>query len=81
MKGMYEAVVITTDGTYRAYLFNGFEICVLEDGVPGVTDRLEMSSLDGYINSAEMLVQTLIDWIHEYRRGAEVLEAKLTLGN
>lgn len=78
---MYEAVVTTTDGIYRAYLFNGIEVCVLEDGVPGVTDRIEMASLDGFINSAEMLVQTLIHWIHEYRREAEVLTATITLGN
>lgn len=81
MKGMYEAIVTTTDGIYRAYLFNGSEVCVLEDGVPGVTDRIEISSLDGCMNSAEMLVQTLIHWIHEYRREAEVLASRLTLGN
>jgi hypothetical protein len=81
VKGLYEAVAETTDGTYRAYLFNKSEICILEDAIPGIADRIDISDLDGHFKSAEGLVQTLIYWLHEYRRGIEVLEARLTLGN
>ena len=40
MNGVYEAVVVTNDGTFRARLSDARTIAITEDGVDGVIDFL-----------------------------------------
>jgi membrane protease subunit (stomatin/prohibitin family) len=81
MKGIYEAVVVTSDGTYRAYVFAKTEVFVLEDDLPGIADRFEVADYGGNASYPESLLDALMAWIQENRRGLSVLEARLTLGN
>jgi len=81
MKGMYEAVVRTTDGVFRAYRYGDQRVMIIDDDLPGIADQIVLSDLDGSFTSPESLVQILISWIYETHRGLEILDATLTLGN
>jgi hypothetical protein len=58
----YEAVVVTTDGTYRAYHAAETVICVTEDGIEGIIDFIYQDENEPVQGAPEMLVTVLIAW-------------------
>ena len=81
MNGIYEAVASTTEGTYRAFVISGEKVCILEDGLSGLADTFGLSDYGGNARIPESLLNVLTVWIHENRRGIDILEVRLTLGN
>ena len=81
MKGMYEAVASTSDGTFRAYVLSQESVVILEDNVVGFADQFGVTDYGGDARTPESLLAVLISWVHENRRGLEISETRLTLGN
>jgi hypothetical protein len=73
----YEAVVVTTDGTYRAYHAAETVICVTEDGIEGIIDFIYQDENEPVQGAPEMLVTVLIAWVYEMRRGLNLVSASL----
>jgi hypothetical protein len=78
MAVIYEAAVLTTGGTFRAYNIAETVICVTEDGTEGITDFIHHAIHDTALGAPEMLIPLLTDWIYEMRRGVDVITASLT---
>jgi hypothetical protein len=81
MNTIYEAAVLTTGGTFRAYNITEQIICVTEDGTDGVIDFIHKDGTDGTIAAPETLVPTLVGWLWEMRRGLDIITATLTSRN
>jgi len=75
MAGIYEAIVVTTDGTYRAFPVGPGIICITEDGVEGVTDFVEVEEVQ---TSAEALTPFLVAYVFERLRGLSIVTATLS---
>jgi hypothetical protein len=75
MIGIYEAVVVTSDGTYRAAPVSPTLICITEDGVEGVTDFIEVEEAQ---TAPECLTPTLVAYGFERLRGLSIVTATLT---
>lgn len=79
MRDDYEAVVETTLGTFRVRR-SGREILeVIEDGVDGVVDTIDLDEIQLALWAPEFLVSTLISWVYEMQRSAVVLGVRLSL--
>jgi len=70
----YEAVVVTSDGTFRAFPVTKTKICIVEDGVPGVIDFLD--ALPGQCEPRE-ITPLLLTYIFERYRGLSIVSATL----
>ncbi len=73
----YEAVVVTDDGTYRAYRLTEASVCVTEDGTDGIVDVIHLDEIEAALWAPETLIPTLISWIYEMRRGLGIVSANL----
>lgn len=78
MDGIYEAIVTTTDGTFRAFQFGRGTICVIEDGLDGIVDYIQPDENVQALSSPESMLPVLISWVFEMRRGLEITNATLS---
>jgi len=78
MASIYEAVVVTSDATYRATAVGPLAVAITEDGVEGVTDLIQLDETNAANASPENLPVLLTWWVYEYRRGYEVISATLS---
>jgi hypothetical protein len=74
----YEAVVTTTDGTFRAFLVSDTQVCVTEDGI-GLVDSLDLTKDDTPFYSPEQLASVLIWYVYERQRGLSIETVSLHL--
>lgn len=72
----YEAVVVTTDSTFRAAA-NQIGIEIREDGIPGITAQIDLDEIEFATLSPEGLMQKLIIYVYEFERGLDILSATL----
>jgi hypothetical protein len=77
MEHLYEAVVVTSDGTYRAYPLTPTLICVLEDGKDGILDTIELPEDCALASAPDNLTQTLLFYLFEMVRGLDIITATL----
>lgn len=75
MTSLYEAVVVTNDGTYRAFPVSETLLCVTEDGVEGIIDFIDVEQAG---TAPENLVPQLLAYTFERLRGLDVISATLT---
>jgi hypothetical protein len=73
----YEAVVRTTDGTFRASPGLGGLVYVTEDGVSGLAGSMDVGLMSLSWANRDNCLQLLISWVYEMRRGLEILDATL----
>jgi len=78
MAVIYEAAVLTTGGTFRAYNIAETVICVTEDDTEGITDFIHQKDHDTALGDPEMLIPLLTAWLYEMRRGLDIITASLT---
>jgi hypothetical protein len=78
MTYIFEAVVETDGGTYRAFQISPDAYCVTEDGVEGLADFVTLELADRALLAPENLVGTLTAWVYEMRRGLTILERGLS---
>ena len=78
MNYIYEAVVVTNDGTFRAYPVSPTLICVTEDGVEGLFDTIELGDGNTLASAPENLTTTLLVYLYEMVRGLDVISATLS---
>ena len=78
MAVIYEAAVLTTGGTFRAYNIAETVICVTEDGAEGIIDFIHQADHDAVLSAPEMLIPLLTTWLYEMRRGLDIITASLT---
>ena len=77
MEHNYEAVVVTSDGTYRAFPVAPNLICVVEDGREGLLDTIELDEGIALAAAPENLTQTLLFYLFEMVRGVDIITATL----
>ena len=77
MEYLYEAVVVTSDGTYRAYPLTPTLICVIEDGKEGILDTIELPDDLALASAPDNLTQTLLFYLFEMVRGLDIITATL----
>lgn len=75
---IYEAHVLTDCGSYRAFTLAGHTVAISEDGMDGFIDYIHIDPVGLAGNAPENLVQLLIEWVYEFRRGEQLLNAVLT---
>jgi hypothetical protein len=74
----YEAIIVTSDGTFRSHLVDHDTIAISEDGVEGTLDFLTFDDGIGSVSSSpEYLTIALRWWIYEHMRGLEVVSTAL----
>lgn len=73
----YEAVIVTTGGTFRAAAASRRLITVTEDGQVGVRDYIELGEDENEAGAPERLAATLTWWIYEHVRGVDVTSIEL----
>ena len=78
MAGIYEAQAVTEGGTYRAYAMIDDTIAITEDGVDGIIDFVQLDPNAPANNAPEYMLQVLISWVCEFRRGEQLLKAVLS---
>jgi hypothetical protein len=78
MTYIFEAVIETDGGTYRAFQISSDAYCVTEDGVEGLADCITLEPAERALLAPENLVGTLTTWIYEMRRGLTILESALS---
>lgn len=77
---MYQAVVLTNDGTtYRAIMTGPRTVAVIEDGLDGLADLIKFPDQDRSSLVPERLPSILIEWIYEMRRGLSIANVTLSL--
>lgn len=79
MNGIYEAVVETPCGTFRAHLSQPQLIVVTEDDVPGIADVIHLHPNETSAAAPENLTITLKWWVLENVRGVPILKTYLNL--
>lgn len=77
MANIYEAVVETSDGTFRANVTDPQTIAITEDGVDGIVDVLHLHPMETAAASPANLPITLKWWVLENVRGIDVLNSYL----
>jgi hypothetical protein len=78
MSLQYEAIIVTSDGTFRGHLIDQDTIAISEDGVEGTLDFLTFDQSLGSISSSpECLTVALTWWIYEHMRGLEIYSTSL----
>lgn len=75
MDSTYEAVVVTSDGTFRAFPVSSDVICITEDGAERVTDFVEVYEIQ---TAAEALTPFLVEYVYERLRGLSIVSATLS---
>lgn len=73
----FEAIITTSEATYRACAITPDAIAVTEDGVDGICDYIKLDSQQGSSASPEYLTVALRWWIYEHVRGIEILDTRL----
>ena len=79
MGAIYEAVVETTVGTFRAFLRDPRLIVITEDDVDGITDVIHLHPNETSAASPENLTLTLKWWVLENIRGISISNSFLNL--
>lgn len=78
MSLQYQAIIVTSDGTFRGHLFDQDTIAISEDGVEGTLDFLTFDESLGSISSSpEHLAVALTWWLYEHVRGLEIYSTSL----
>jgi hypothetical protein len=80
MSHFYSAVVETSGGTFRAFFGDESTVFVMEEDFVGVADRIELDEHGSATKSPENLAQILVWWIYEMRRGVQILNVDVRLG-
>lgn len=70
---LYETVIRTTGGTYRATVVAPSTIAVTLDGTNGVIDCILVAEHGDITSSPESLTTLLTSWIYEYARGLDII--------
>jgi hypothetical protein len=78
MSNIYEAVVVTTDGTFRAFPVGPGLVCITEDGRHDIIGVIEVEQAQ---TAPEALAPALIGYIYEHVRGLDILTATLSRRN
>ena len=78
MTSVYEAVVVTTDATYRASAVTPMAVAVTQDGVDGVIDYITLDEINASNAWPENLPVLLTWWTFEHQRGYEIISATLS---
>lgn len=74
----YEAIIVTSDGTFRAHMIDQDTIAISEDAMEGTLDFLTFDdSLGSMGSSTEYLTVALTWWIYEHVRGLEIYSTSL----
>ena len=79
MEGIYEAVVETSCGTFRAHLREPRLIVILEDNVDGIADVIHLHPNETSAAAPENMPITLKWWVLENVRGVPILNSYLNL--
>lgn len=81
MIGNFEAKVATNEQVFRAKFGSTGTIYIIEDGVAGYVDCLNLTSIGRNVDTPEGLLRILISWVYEMKRGYEILETSVTTVN
>lgn len=74
---MFEAVVKTNEGIYRAYHDDLLSLSIVQDGIGGVIDTISFKTYPYTLVAPELLLHALLTWVYEMRREETVINTSL----